>query len=105
MTYFSAIMPITDGMGLVFAVTSHDDRIVISPTSCRELVPEPEWLAQCIRDEFQAFLDLARKARRSRKPAKKKKAARKTPRRQPRAAPAKAGSKPRRKTATGRRRR
>jgi WS/DGAT/MGAT family acyltransferase len=105
MTYFSAIMPITDGMGLVFAVTSHDGRIVISPTSCRELVPEPEWLAQCIRDEFQAFLDLARKARRSRKPATKKKAGRKAPRRQARAAPAKAGSKSRRKTATGRRRR
>jgi diacylglycerol O-acyltransferase len=60
MTYFSAIMPITDGMGLVFSVTSHEGRIVISPTSCREIVPEPELLAQSIRDEFQGYLALAR---------------------------------------------
>jgi diacylglycerol O-acyltransferase len=33
MTYFSAILPIADGMGLVFAVTHYDGRIVISPTS------------------------------------------------------------------------
>jgi WS/DGAT/MGAT family acyltransferase len=77
MTYFSAIMPITDGMGLVFAVTSHEGRIVISPTSCRELVPEPELLAQCIRDEFQTYLALARRrgprkaSRRKARPAKR----------------------------------
>ena len=56
MTYFSAIMPIADGMGLVFAVTSYDGRIVISPTSCRELMPDPEAFAQCIRDSFQEAL-------------------------------------------------
>ncbi len=60
MTYFSSIMPITDGMGLVFSVTSHDGRIVISPTSCRELMPDPEFFAQCIRDVFQEYLELAR---------------------------------------------
>ncbi len=65
MTYFSAIMPITDGMGLVFAVTSYDGRIVISPTSCRELVPDPEVLAQCVRDSFQELLAAATKLRRS----------------------------------------
>lgn len=66
MAYFSAIMPITDGMGLVFAVTSYDGQVVVSPTSCRELVPDPEFLAQCIRDEFQDFLVRAR-----RRPARK----------------------------------
>lgn len=58
MTYFSAIMPITDGMGLVFAVTSYDGRIVISPTSCRELMPDPAHFAQCVRDSFQEYLAL-----------------------------------------------
>jgi diacylglycerol O-acyltransferase len=82
MTYFSAIMPITDGMGLVFSVTSHEGRIVISPTSCREIVPEPELLAQCIRDEFQAYLALARHqarlkaARRRRASLKRRKSSR-----------------------------
>jgi WS/DGAT/MGAT family acyltransferase len=61
MTYFSAIMPIYDGMGLVFAVTSYDGRIVISPTSCRELVPDPEDFAQCLRDSFQEYLAAARR--------------------------------------------
>jgi hypothetical protein len=59
MTYFSAIMPISDGMGLVFAVTSYDDRVMISPTSCRELMPDPAVFAQCVRDSFQEYLALA----------------------------------------------
>jgi len=77
MTYFSAIMPITDGMGLVFAVTSHDGRIVISPTSCRELMPDPEFFALCIREVFQEYLALARSARRRVKRPPRGKAARK----------------------------
>jgi WS/DGAT/MGAT family acyltransferase len=59
MTYFSAIMPISDGNGLVFAVTSYDGRLIISPTSCRELMPDPAVFAQCVRDSFQELLALA----------------------------------------------
>ncbi len=60
MTYFSAIMPINDGLGLVFAVTSYDGKIIVSPTSCREQMPDPEVFAQCVRDSFQEYLALAR---------------------------------------------
>ena len=63
MTYFSAILPIADGMGLVFAVTDYDGRIVVSPTSCRELMPDPQAFTQCVRDSFQQYLALARKMR------------------------------------------
>lgn len=59
MTYVSAILPIADGMGLVFAVTAYDDLIVVSPSSCRELMPDPLAFTQCVRDSFQAFLALA----------------------------------------------
>ena len=59
LTYFSAILPITDGLGLAFAVTRCDGRVVISPTSCRELMPDPEAFAQCLRDSFQEYLALA----------------------------------------------
>lgn len=59
MSYFSAMLPISDGMGLAFAVTSYDGRIIISPTSCRELMPDPERFAQCLRDSFQELLALA----------------------------------------------
>jgi diacylglycerol O-acyltransferase / wax synthase len=72
MTYFSSIMPIADGMGLVFSVTSYDGMIFISPTSCREQLPDPEFFAQCIRDSFQELLALTRKPK---KGSKKKKAA------------------------------
>jgi WS/DGAT/MGAT family acyltransferase len=70
MTYFSAIMPIADGMGLVFAVTSYDGRVVISPTSCRELMPDPDVFAQCVRDSFQEYLSAATPSRRRRPVAK-----------------------------------
>ena len=59
LTYFSAILPITDGLGLAFAVTRCDGRVIISPTSCRELMPDPETFAQCLRDSFQEYLALA----------------------------------------------
>jgi len=72
MTYFSAIMPISDGMGLVFAVTSYDGRIIISPTSCREQIPDPEFFALCIRESFQEYLELASKPKSRRKVAGKK---------------------------------
>ncbi len=59
MSYFSAILPVTDGLGLAFAVTSYDGRIIVSPTCCRELMPDPEFFAQCVRDSFQALLAAA----------------------------------------------
>jgi diacylglycerol O-acyltransferase / wax synthase len=58
MTYYSAMMPVADGLGLTIAVSRYDDRIVVSPTACREHLPDPEAFAQCMRDEFQAFLAL-----------------------------------------------
>jgi hypothetical protein len=73
MTYFSAIMPISDGMGLVFAVTSYDGKIIISPTSCREQIPDPDFFALCIRESFQEYLELAdRAAPRRARPARVK---------------------------------
>ncbi len=62
LTYFSAIMPIADGMGLVFAVTSYNGKAVVSFTSCMEQMPDPERFAQCVRDSFQEYLGLAAQA-------------------------------------------
>lgn len=61
MTYLSALLPIHDGQGLAFAVTVYDGRVVISPTSCRELMPDPQAFTQCVRDSFQEMLALAGK--------------------------------------------
>ena len=59
LSYLSAIMPISDGMGLVFSVTGYNDTIVVSFTSCYEQLSDPEVLAQCLRDSFQEYLALA----------------------------------------------
>lgn len=85
MTYFSAILPIADGMGLVFAVTSYDGRIVVSPTSCRELMPDPEAFTQCVRDSFQEYLALVPAAVPAKAPAR---APAKAPAKAPAVAPA-----------------
>lgn len=58
LTYVSAIMPISDGMGLVFSVTGYNETIVVSFTACYEQMPDPEVFAQCLRDSFQEYLAL-----------------------------------------------
>jgi WS/DGAT/MGAT family acyltransferase len=91
MTYFSAIMPISDGMGLVFAVTSYDGKIIISPTSCREQIPDPEFFALCIRESFQEYLELANRVKPARRKATRSRAAKaKTPTKKAKGKPAKA---------------
>ncbi|MFT4243196.1 MAG: wax ester/triacylglycerol synthase family O-acyltransferase [Acidovorax sp.] len=74
MSYTSAMLPIRDGAGLAFAVTRYDGRVVISPTGCRELLPDPEHFALCLRDSFQASLAQAT-AKTKLLPSRRKKAA------------------------------
>jgi hypothetical protein len=94
LTYVSAIMPISDGMGLVFSVTSYSDMIVVSFTACYEQLPDPEVFAQCLRDSFQEYLALVRPpSRRKPRPVAAKATRRK-------AAAAVAPKAPRRKVAT-----
>jgi WS/DGAT/MGAT family acyltransferase len=47
--------PINDGMGLIHPVTSYCDELIIAATSCREMMPDPGFYAQCIED---AWVDL-----------------------------------------------
>lgn len=91
LTYLSAIMPISDGMGLVFSVTSYSEMISISFTGCYEQLPDPEVFAQCLRDSFQEYLALLLPQGR----CKPRPAVAKVPRRKA----AKAGSRPARRKA------
>jgi WS/DGAT/MGAT family acyltransferase len=71
MSYFSAMTPIADGLGLTIAVTSYDGRVLVSPTACREQLPDPERFAQDIRDCFEEYLALSRRpATPARRPAR-----------------------------------
>ena len=49
--------PVTQGMGLIFPVLSYCGRITISFTSCREILPDPEFFEACITESFAALLD------------------------------------------------
>ena len=81
---------LTDGMGLAHVVQSYTDEATISFTACRELLPDPEFYAQCIEDSFKEFREAAEAAA---KPAKKPAIARK---------PAAKKSAPAKRGATGR---
>ncbi len=40
--------PVTDGMGLIHPITSYCDELIIAATSCREMMPDPGFYAECI---------------------------------------------------------
>ena len=44
--------PIFDGMGLILAVFSYNGNITITASSCREMMPDPEFFAQCLQDSY-----------------------------------------------------
>ncbi len=50
---------LTDGMGLGHVVQSYTDEATIAFTACRELLPDPEFYAQCIEDSFTELRDAA----------------------------------------------
>jgi WS/DGAT/MGAT family acyltransferase len=47
--------PVMDGMGLIHPIGSYNGSAVISFTSCRELLPDPEFYEACIRESFAAL--------------------------------------------------
>jgi WS/DGAT/MGAT family acyltransferase len=49
--------PIMDGMGLIHPIGSYNGTAVISFTSCRELLPDPELYERCLTESFTALRD------------------------------------------------
>ncbi len=47
--------PIYDGMGVIFPVYSYCGRIQISVISCREMIPDPEFFAECLEASYDAL--------------------------------------------------
>jgi diacylglycerol O-acyltransferase len=54
------IGPITQGMGLIFPVLSYCGRVTISFTSCREILPDPDFFEACIANSFTRLLAATR---------------------------------------------
>ncbi len=85
--------PVMDGMGLIHPIFSYSGRISISFTSCREMMPDPAFYAECIEESFAELYRAATGEKRQ--PAKRKAPRRKTTGRKA----------PQRKTAAARKRR
>jgi hypothetical protein len=45
--------PILDGMGLFHAITSYCGDFAISATSCRVIMPDPDFYRQCLLDSYK----------------------------------------------------
>ena len=52
--------PLFDGMGLIFPVLSYDGGITLSFTSCREMLPDPDRLAEALDESFESLSSAAR---------------------------------------------
>ena len=53
------LLCLTDGMGLGHTVQSYVDEATITFTACRDLMPDPEFYAQCIDESFAELRDAA----------------------------------------------
>jgi WS/DGAT/MGAT family acyltransferase len=47
--------PVLDGMGLLLGAISYNGEIVLSISACRDIVPDPEFLAACLKRSFQGL--------------------------------------------------
>lgn len=62
MTTSLGMAPLTQGMGLIMPITSYCGEIHIGFTSCRDMVPDPDFLKSCIEDSFDEFSVAAKTA-------------------------------------------
>ena len=47
--------PVMDNMGLFHVISSYCGEFTISATACREMMPDPEFYRQCLRDSFESL--------------------------------------------------
>lgn len=50
-THFG-LAPILDGMGIIHPIFSYCGQITVSFTACREMMPDPDFYAECIQASF-----------------------------------------------------
>ena len=62
---FFGVAPIFDGSALVFGVFSYCGRIEVTFVSCRRVVPDPAFLAECVQAAHDELLAAAKSRRRA----------------------------------------
>jgi WS/DGAT/MGAT family acyltransferase len=69
--------PAIDSVGLFQAISTYCDEFTITFSACREMLPDPEFYAQCLRDSLTALLEAAKQEQAASPSASKPKAPRK----------------------------
>ena len=54
--FTTGMAPVVDGMGIIHAITSNQDMLVVCFTADRDMMPDPSFFAQCIEDSFARLL-------------------------------------------------
>ncbi len=69
--------PVQDGLGLFHVISSYCGQFVISATSCRVMMPDPEFYRQCLQESFEELRDAAaaQSVKKTAKKGRRKKAA------------------------------
>ncbi|MBV7264707.1 wax ester/triacylglycerol synthase family O-acyltransferase [Erythrobacter sp. WH131] len=55
-----SLICLTDGLGLAHIVQSYVDEAIISFTACRDIMPDPEFYADCLQESFDEMLAAAK---------------------------------------------
>ncbi|HYQ51318.1 MAG TPA: wax ester/triacylglycerol synthase family O-acyltransferase [Pseudomonas sp.] len=77
LVYWCGVGPLVDGLSLIWNPTSYCGKMFISLTSSPNVVPDPDFLAQCLRDSYEEMQAVATQAEMP-KAAKARRASRKT---------------------------
>ncbi|NVK40240.1 MAG: DUF1298 domain-containing protein [Oceanospirillaceae bacterium] len=59
LVYFSSVAEITNGLGLTHLATRHNGYLNLSVTSCREMLPDPDFYRDCLERSFVELFDAA----------------------------------------------
>ncbi len=77
MVKYFGLLCLFDGLGLGHVVMSYDKEVTITITADREMMPDPEFYAECLRSSYEELELAILGANQKKAPAKKKTAARK----------------------------
>ncbi|GGO80176.1 diacylglycerol O-acyltransferase [Marinobacterium nitratireducens] len=61
LVYFSGVSEITNGLGLVHVASRHNRYLNLSVTSCREMLPDPDFYYECLERSFEELLSAVAK--------------------------------------------
>ncbi|BAN48703.1 wax ester/triacylglycerol synthase family O-acyltransferase [Metapseudomonas resinovorans] len=78
LVYWCGVGPLVDGLSLIWNPTSYCGKMFVSLTSSPNVVPDPDFLAQCLKDSYEEMQAIAVEAaarEAAEKPATKKRAA------------------------------